>query len=315
MATTFSGDVGYRGIVKLNDVILLATGGQVSITHDPIFSSGVWGAGYQNAAEQVAYADNYLKVEGSFDFELTKGDGFSEVKNFAFTNRGNQDGTPIILKPNGEHGFEGNGWCSSMGFSASEGAVITCNCGFSSYIKDKTSTITTGTNSNSATGTSGGTLPFAYNDLFPYWATTVTKGTTILNDITAWSCDYSSEIVMLKCCKQGTGASGSGITSTGGAPLGPDYILIGSMTGQGSYTVFKLQGSFAPEDYHKSDSLKFAMAPASDPTAAAGTILIPTAITNSASTSIQTGASYVTAEFSFTAIGDGTNPPISMSQS
>ena len=101
MSTKFSGDVGYRGIVKLDGTQLLATSGQVSINHDPIFSQGVWGAGYQNAAEQVAYANNYLRLEGSFGFQLTKGDGIKAVNNFAFTNRGNPSGTSIWIKPNG----------------------------------------------------------------------------------------------------------------------------------------------------------------------------------------------------------------------
>lgn len=317
MGTLFSGDVGYRGIVKLNGVILLATGGQISISHDPIFSSGVWGAGYQNAAEQVAYADNYLRLEGSFDFQLTKGDGVTAVNTFAFTNRGNPTGTSIVILPNGEQGFSGKGWCSSFGFSASEGDVVTCNAGFSSFI-DTTlgNTITTGTSSNSATGASGGQLPFAYNDLFPYWATTVYKQTVQLNDITAWSCDYSSEIVPLKCCgKNSVTGYGSAQLDTNGAPLGPDYILIGSMTAQGNYTVFRLQGDFEPAKYHTGGKLEFKMAPSSAPNTPAATVTIPKAINNSGSTSIQTGSSYITAEFSFTAIGDGTNPPISLSAS
>ena len=80
--TLFSGDTGYRGIVTLGGikggtganapVILLATSGQVNINHEPIFSQGVWGAGYMNAAEQVAYANNYLRLEGSFAFQLSK---------------------------------------------------------------------------------------------------------------------------------------------------------------------------------------------------------------------------------------------------
>lgn len=315
MATLFVGDVGYRGIVKLNNVILLATGGQITISHDPIFSSGVWGAGYQNAAENVAYADNYLRLEGSFDFQLTKGSGVTAVKTFAFTNRGNPAGTPITILPNGEHGFTGVGWCSSFGFSASEGDVVTCNAGFSSFIDSTVDNkILTGTSSNSATGASGGTLPFAYNDLFPYWATQVTKESSTLNDITAWSCDYSSEIVPLKCCGTNSGA-GYGVAQkdSAGAPLGPDYILIGSMTAQGNYTVFRLQGDFEPSKYHAGGEIKFAMAPSSAPSTPAATVTIPKAINNSGSSSIQTGSSYITAEFSFTAIGDGANPPISIS--
>ena len=177
MATIFSGDTGYRGIVRLNDVQLLATSGQVTINHDPIFSQGVWGAGYQNAAEQVAYANNYLRLEGSFGFQLTRGLGVAAVNTFAFTNRGNPNGTSIEILPNGQQGFEGIGWCQSLSFNASQGDVINCDCGFQSYIDGQSNNIITGTSSNSALGASGGTLPFNPNDLFPYWATQVFTGT------------------------------------------------------------------------------------------------------------------------------------------
>jgi hypothetical protein len=42
-------------------------------------------------------------------------------------------------------------------------------------------------------------------------------------------------------------------------------------------------------------------------------ITIPKAIINSGSTSMATGASYITAEYSFTALGDGKNSIMSMS--
>ena len=315
MATKFSGDVGYRGIVKLGGVTLLATGGQVNINHEPIFSSGVWGAGYMNASDNVAYADNYLRLEGSFDFELTAGEGYTQVKTFAFTNRGSETGTAIVILPNGEHGFEGIGWCSSLGFDASEGGVVTCNCGFSSYIDSAeagSNKITTGNSTNTETGASEGTLPFVYNGLYPYWATSIKKGGVLLTDITAWSASYTSEIVPLKCCGKNTGAQGTAAYDTAGAPLGPDYILIGSMSADGSYTVFKLQGDFEPSKYHSGQSMQFDMLPSSNLTGTANNVYIPKAINSSGSTSIQTGASYITAEFSFTAIGDGANPPISL---
>ena len=69
--TVFSGDTGYRGIVMLGQTcrasrdeainakpslntnmnVLLATSGQFSQTHNAIFSTGDWGAGYMNISE------------------------------------------------------------------------------------------------------------------------------------------------------------------------------------------------------------------------------------------------------------------------
>lgn len=325
--TSFSGDVGYRGVVMLDDVQLLATSGQVSINHDPIFSQGVWGAGYQNAAEQVAYANNYLRLEGSFGFQLTKGAGVSAVNKFAFTNRGNPAGTSIKILPNGQQGFEGIGWCSSLSFNASEGDVLNCDCNFSSYIDGSSNKIKTGSSSNSALGVSTDGLPFKANDLFPYWATQVYYGALgaefsdtintskekVINDITNWSASYNSQIVQLKCCRQDSKtASGYAYEDEDGAPLGPDYILVGTMTADGSYTVFKLAGQFEPANYHSGRSLRFVMNPSSDPIANNTGLYIPSAINSSGSTSIQTGASYITAQFSFTALGNGKNPPLSL---
>jgi hypothetical protein len=78
------------------------------------------------------------------------------------------------------------------------------------------------------------------------------------------------------------------------------------MSGDGSYTIFTLKGDFVPSSYHGvKENLEFAIA-------GAGSMKVPKALVSSGSTSIQTGASYVTADFNFTAIGDGTNAPLSM---
>lgn len=359
--TLFTGDTGYRGIVTLGGVkggtganapvILLATSGQVNINHEPIFSQGVWGAGYMNAAEQVAYANNYLKLEGSFAFQLSKmigqGDTFEEgdyitkdenvrdcvsvVNEFAFTNRGNPKGTFIQILPNGEQGFQGVGWCSSLSFNCSEGDVVNCDCNFQSYIdgmsidEGASNKIITGMSSNSKLGASNGQLPLAPNGLFPYWASQVftgpagglaTEAITQLSDITSWSASYNSQVVPLKCCRQPQGLSeteyGYAAQDEEGAPLGPDYILIGTMNADGNYTVFRLRGDFEPEAYHKDRSLRFQVSPSFAPNSDDIGIYIPTAVNQSGSTSIQSGSQYITAEFSFSAVGNGKNPPLAL---
>ena len=363
--TLFSGDAGYRGIVTLggikdgtgasSPVILLATSGQVNINHEPIFSQGVWGAGYMNAAEQVAYANNYLRLEGSFAFQLSKmigqGDTFkdgdyvtkdknvrdcvSAINDFAFVNRGNPEGTFIQILPNGEQGFQGVGWCSSLSFNCSEGDVVNCDSNFQSYIDGMSedegvkNRIITGQSTNSKLGASGGNLPLAPNGLFPYWATQVftgeagglaTEAIKQLPDITSWSASYNSQIVPLKCCRQpndlpsvpGKEEYGYAAEDGEGAPLGPDYILIGTMNADGNYTVFRLRGDFAPEAYHQDRSLRFQIAPSFAPNSDDIGIYIPTAVNQSGSTSIQSGSQYITAEFSFSAVGNGKNPPLAL---
>jgi hypothetical protein len=61
MSLQFSHAVGYRGYCALAGTPVLCTGGSISLTQDPIMGSGVWGAGYANAAP-IAYAWNYLNL-------------------------------------------------------------------------------------------------------------------------------------------------------------------------------------------------------------------------------------------------------------
>ena len=87
----FNHETGFHGVVKIGTEVLgesttadsiindpslatiLATSGSCSIEHQPIISQGVWGAGWYNAAEQVAYSNNVLKMSGSVGYELIKG--------------------------------------------------------------------------------------------------------------------------------------------------------------------------------------------------------------------------------------------------
>lgn len=333
MTTRFSGDVGYRGIVKLNDVILLATSGNFTINHEPIFSTGVWGAGYANAAENVAYANNYLGVSGSIGFELTKGGGIGALNTFAFTNRGAAAGTPILIYPNGEYGLNSFAWCSGFSLETSQDSIVTGSSDFTSYIREdelgNISGITTGINSNSTTGASLGVLPMSFNDLYPYWASKVyvswdsvanagldlnsenTDGS--LKDIVEWSSSYSSSIEVLKCCDGQIEDPNYGKSIVDGqdAPLAPDYILLGPMTGECSFTVFRLKDGFYPEIFHSARGAKFMFAPSSD-LGVYDEMEIAKMVVNSADTQIQTGATYVQASYNFTAIGDGAGAPVQL---
>lgn len=304
MALQFSHAVGYRGYCALKDannkdIPVLCTGGSINLSQDPIMGSGVWGAGYENAAP-IAYAWNYLNLQGSVNFELTKGKVWKALKDYAFSARTADH--EIILLPDGKNGFEGNGWLSSLSFDASQGSAINGSFNFKGDPSGNNITAT-GTGDTSSKGKSNGTVGFAGATLVPYWMTSVSTSSsgagsaTTLTDIISWNCAYNSDIQMLKCCNY---------QST--APLSADYILLGQMSGDGSYTVFKLAGDFNPSSYHvEKTGLQFNVA--------TGWIKIPKAIINSGSTSMTTGASYITAEYSFTALGDGANCIMSMSDS
>ena len=328
--TKFSGDTGYRGVVKLGKthntsnstdlVILLATSGQFNQNHNPIFSSGDWGAGYMNISEQVAYANNIIRVEGSMGMEVTAGDGFTAMRNFALINRGSDKGTYIVIFPNGLHGFQGFGWCTSLSFSMSQDAILTADMNWSSYIDGSNNTITTGESDNSAYGSAGSDgLPFDYNGLFPYWGSSVTAiagSNSRVDDVMSWSAEYSSSLEMLKCCGT-TNAQGDALLSTqdpnadgknSQAPVAPDYLGLGPMSATCSLEIFKLGQDFDFNKFHHAKGFEFSVKSPAENTE--HKILLPKVICNSNSSQIQTGTGWVTASFQYQAIGDGKGAPM-----
>jgi hypothetical protein len=136
---------------------------------------------------------------------------------------------------------------------------------------------------------------FAGNTLCAYWGAKM-EGTGAPEDVISWSCSYNSDIQFLKCC-----------TGEDSAPLSADYVLLGEQTGDGSFTTFRIIDEFVPQNYHTEiKDLKFKVN-------SKRYIGIAKAIVNSRSTSMATGASYITSEHSFTALGDGKNPLFNMS--
>lgn len=326
----FSHSVGYRGICRLfpgqvgetkptsGGKTVLCTGGQISLTQEPIMGTGVWGAGYANAT-QIAYAWNYLSLQGSANFELTGeasttakypilGDNgiWSALKEYAFTDRTANHW--VQLYPDGVNGFFGPGWLSSLSFEASQGAAITGSFNFKG--DPSGDNIKTGVYEQGSTEPSSEFTPYGINTssvsplagatLIPYWSTNMkfTDGDNkevIVQDIMNWSCSYNSDLQFLKCCN-----------SCETAPIAADYIVCGQMTAEGSYTQFRLIGDFKPDSYHKQrKNLTFNVAD--------GYIRIPYALVNSGSTSMQTGASYVQVDYSFNALGNGQDAVMQMS--
>lgn len=230
---------------------------------------------------------------------MTTGGLWEELKKACFTER--TEAASIILQPDGKNGFNGNGWCSSLSFEASEGSAVSGSFNFKGDPSGNAITAS-GEGDTSKTGT-GDPSKFAGETLIPYWQTKVTKEVSGApvdeTDIISWNCSYNSDIQMLKCCNLETTP-----------PLRADYILLGDMTGDCSYTVFTLKGNFNPANYHEEKkNLTFVVGKNN------ASITIPLAIINSASTSMATGASYITAEYSFTALGDGTGSIMDMAGS
>lgn len=352
MAVQFTYDIGYMGVVKIglpgdsleNATAVLATGGNINVEQTPIFSSGVWGAGWYNAAEQVAYAPNFITLSGSVSFELTSGSAFEKLQEFGFEDRANPEGFAFYILPNGTAGYKGNAWCESMSFSASQDAIVTGDFGFKSGnvtncinapgpLVNNQGTVEswqTGVNytGDVKLGASGGNL-FAgadnggtldnFLDVFPFWASGVLVdaaslegsgesiekplgANTLLPDVMDWNASYSSELVLSKLCTNLTS-----ITDSQEA----DYAALGTMTADGSFTIFAVSKQLDPNRIRNCRSCKIEMGPASAP-AKKSSIEFGAVIFQSGSTDIQTGSSFVQSSFNFTALGDGTKPVMSL---
>lgn len=347
MSWNYNGSVGYKGyagIGKTNKkpggpgdlTRLLATGGQISLNQDPLTSQGVWGAKYFNAA-QIAWAYNYLRLEGnvSYDLTLPRLEGntrdnttgvWNAVKRFAFTDR--TKGLWIEILPDGNNGYRGPGYCSAVSFNASEGAIVTGDLSFQGDADSSTSGAgITSSNSrglNDSTSVSDSYFEFIDDiagdtSLVPYWATGINSnslsslgdGNTGWMDIISWNCSYNADIQLLKCCK-----------AQNLPPLGADYLVLGEMTGDGSFEVFKVADDFEPWQYQRARELSIYITDYRNRTTKgqiAGfdkdntyLLRIPRVLVSSGSVSLQTGTSYIQSSFNFTAFGNGHQGPVKM---
>ena len=248
----FSYDIGYYGVVKLNSKPILATGGNVSVQYTPLYTSGVWGAGWYNTSEKIAYAPNYVTLSSSVNYQLTNGIT-SDLSEWAFTARNTAKSYQIL--PNGKAGYSGTAYCVGCSFSASQDAIV------SGDISLKTGDVngkilTDSISSTDAVASSGhgvlSDIATGYMDVYPFWAsamyfqlatsnTTRTEPDTLTTglqvDTLDWNASYSSDLVfVMTCC----GTSDSLTTTGNTGVLQAKYCCLGSMQATGSFTVFKI---------------------------------------------------------------------------
>lgn len=377
----FNHETGFHGVVKIGTTpfagadiakdtnnyknglaTILATSGSVAIAHDPIISQGIWGAGWYNAAEQVAYSNNVLKMTGSIGYELIVGDVFDALLSFGFENRAASYGHGIVILPDGRNGFMGPGWCSQVDMSASTDSNVTGNIGYSSAIlsrvleegkdesyeemiaknfatgeyynrlgdADKTTfendmklgvglhpginlsdKNTYGTNEKNGKYFAKGN---AFLGMYPFWAsnvyTSIVKSEhlpkNMLPNVQDWSAQYSSSVEFMTLCSGFTGYDG---------PITPDYIMIGSMQGSGSFTFVGLSDQISPDSIYDQKSYSIVVRPNSylNNENYWGKIDLPSVIYNSVNIQTTTGSQLVTASVDVTALGDGSRPPMSFS--
>jgi hypothetical protein len=148
--------MGYQGFVKFyasgpasSPVVLLATGASVNLVLEPIYSSAVWGAGWYNAGTTTHYADSAVRYEGSVDFEMQgSATVWDLIGNWGINERAyprsvdiSPDGGRVYqYRTTGAYGasYDRNGaWCTSLGFSTSEGSFLTCSAGMVALDRDE----------------------------------------------------------------------------------------------------------------------------------------------------------------------------------
>jgi hypothetical protein len=338
----FNHETGFHGVVKIgteplansktpsvgdaNLATILATSGSCSIEHQPIISQGVWGAGWYNAAEQVAYSNNVLKMSGSVGYELIKGKVFEAILSFGFENRAADYGHGFVILPDGQHGFVGPGWCSSVDMTASSDANVTGNIGYSSAIlsratasiganfifdDEKLANAREGVGAHPGVGIHGtGATGDQFLALYPFWASSVESNGSVIPNVQDWQASYSSSVEFMTLC---SGYQGDGTTK---GPITPDYIMVGSMSGQGSLTYIGLSSQISVDKIYAQKSYSIIVRPNSDlsNTTHWGKIDLPSVVYSNVQTQTSTGSQLVTASVSFTALGDGTKPPMSFSK-
>ena len=325
MAVDFTYQIGYMGVVKMADgkgesfprVSILATGGNINIEQSPMYTTGVWGAGWYNAAQNIAYAPNYITTSGSINYELTAGNMFTTLQDFGFTKRNN--GKYIIILPNGVAGYQGTGWCQGVSFSASADSLVTGDINFKTGNVEDCITSSSESFDAEAGKIGSGNLPdfgSDYLDVYPFWASGVllgesetenlARGTDITvalrDDILDWNASYSSQLVLAATCANYTNLSQSQQAK---------YAALGTMTADGSFTIFRVAQDLTPTTIRKCRACTIQMGTAHEP-AKKDSIKFGAVVFNSGSTDVQTGSSLVQSSFNFNALGNGTQPVMSL---
>ena len=317
---TPSYQVGYRGLGMIGTsaadaIIMLCTGGSVSVSQDPIMSGGVWGAGEKNISP-VAYAWNYLTMDCSMNVEMATAENY--WKQF-------HSGTYFVLLPEGTGGFTGGGYRTTTSVEASEGSALTGTVSF----KDTGGSISGGKSWDEVNGDAThrdygyGNKPtqLAGSTLVPYWRTgaytncenpsSITptdEGDASIGGLISWNVSRNRDVQFLKCCSMNASS-----------PLDADYVVFGEITGDCSMTWFGLSGLEGKYFHDQYKNLTFILNMGGELPGYSTTpgkakmyekqlawVQVPIAIRNSGSTSMTTGANYITSEFSYTAIGDTT---------
>ena len=327
--------VGYRGLAKLNGVLLLASSAQATMNATPIKSNANWGAGSWNAAETAAWSADMPEISASIDCDVTT-TAIGVIEEFSKRYKVSSGATPIVIRPSNSWGFNGAGYCESLSYKGQEQQNLTASIEAKAFFTDANSIKDF---SNDADSTSmddktsdigaGGLGDLAYNALYPYWGQTIymrnasgentrviprtrAEANNQITGITDWSAQLTHNIQFKKTCGifAGNGQSEGIPTAEGGWPLAPDYVALGAMTGQCDLTFVGMLDEFDYDYYYNTRGFKAEFT--SPVGGGAHSIIIPAMLCESYPISLQSGGEFITASFSYTAVGNGFDPPVKL---
>ena len=290
---TFCYEIGYAGYAKFREKDILATDGNFQITHNQIFTNGVYGAGFLNASPHMAVAHDYPVITANIGFQLTDGEIYYELGKSITTLRDSQH--KVEIYPNGYGGYSSKAYIQSLQLSASQDSLVT---GSISLKGSQISSIVAGSPStNSAKSTGNKRLSSSvstYLGVFPSYGTKWSFGNDNFSDqVLSWGISTSQTVQFLKICNCSTNKLNS---------LVADYAVIGIVQVNGNGQLIGVQKCFNKESGFEFQSDSSTLTLYSN-TGKEKKIKFNNMQCTNISSSLQTGNNLIATSFQFVAIG------------
>lgn len=303
---TFCYNIGYTGYVKFKSHLMLATDGSFQLTHNHMFTTGVYGGKLDNATSAVAFAPDYPTTSANIGFQLTSGSKFFvDLGNSISSNR--YKWHQVTIYPNGFAGYNSKMYTQSLQYSTSQDSIVSGSVSFKGA--DVNSVVTTGS-TDSKTGAGPkyiSSLAANYYSVFPYYGTNwqfgkVSKGvkathtytpSELSKDIISWSISASQQINFVKVCN----CAWQQVDE-----LKADFAILGLMQVNGSAQLIGINQRF--EDgvmFYFIDQTSTLNMKSSD--GKTKKITIPNMQCTDISSQLQTGTNLITTSFNFMVMG------------
>lgn len=305
-------DIGYYGDVRVANERLLATGGSVQINWSPIYSSGVWGANYYNAMEKIDYANQYVVLSSDIDYELTSNKVVENLGDWAFNKRNQTQ--KYLIYPNGVAGYSGYAYCIGANFNTSQDSLVSGKISLKTADVNSKIVVKDNTASNNGNTTNFDDFVDSYISVYPFWATGIIldnvpqrnytptfQQNALLKNVVSWDIGYSTDLVFVVTC---SGKSGAVIN-----PLTPQYVCLGTLQSSGSFQVLQINNMLAAQNIRNHRAIEITIRDANK-LLEKKSITCNNILIQSGDLGIQTGNNLIQTNFSFTAIGDGSQPPL-----